>query len=489
MAPKARTKKELAEENEALRLSEARYRALFERSRDAIFTSFGDGHVEVNEAAVALLGYTREEFNETARADLFVDSSDWDEVRRQVHEGGEVHDFETVLRTKDGTPIVCLITLVQSADDDGNLLAQQAIIRDVTQVRQSQNALRENEERLRSLVQAMPIPVILTAIDDGQILYANEYVAEMAGLTLQELIGSPILDLYFDPEDRVAYVQELRSQGYLSNRELHMKRGNGEPVWVSVSARPTTYDGREALLASFDDITERKRAEELFQAIAQSSPVGMFMIQEGKFSFVNSRFLEETGYTEDELIGMDSMSLILPEDRPKVRRNAEITLSGGDSTPYEYRGIDKHGNIFWLMGSVTAADFEGSQALVGSYMNITERKQADEQFRQLAQTSPVGIFVTEDGKFKFVNAQALNNSGYALSELLGRYARDFVHSDDKAGLAEYMNRVDAGEDVEPLEYRIFRKDGTPWTILGTFSKTSYEGRPARIGTYMDITDR
>ena len=79
---------------------------------------------------------------------------------------------------------------------------------------------------------------------------------------------------------------------------------------------------------------------------------GTFLIEDGKFRFVNSRFLEETGFTEDELLGMDSMALVLPEDRPGVHRNAENVAKGGYSKPYEYRGLDKHGNVFWLMGAV-----------------------------------------------------------------------------------------------------------------------------------------
>lgn len=675
MAPNAKTKKELVEENEALKLNEARYRALFDRSRDAIFIAFEHGAVEINQAAVELLGYSQEEFNEMAHSDLFFDHNDWDTVSQLVHERGDVYNYEVKLRNKNGQPITCLIDLNMHTDEDGNVIAQQAVIRDITQQKQSQNALlesegtarqlarenatvaeigrivssslqieqvydrfaeevrslvpfdrisiglvdekqdtfvdsyytglevpgrgygianklegsvtgdvvtskravviqledepyllrhhplmvagyraglrtsmsvplisrdkviaalhlqstevdayskqdldlaqrvasqvagtianwllfselneaqddlKQNEERLRSLVQSMPIPVILTGIDDGRILYVNERVSDMFGIPTQELLGSNVSVLYFNPPDREAYISELRSQGSLTNRELHAKTSAGEPFWVNVSARPTTYDGQEALLASFTDITERKRAEDLFEAIAQSSPVGMFMIQDGKFRFVNSRFLEETGYTEDELLGMDSMALILPEDRDKVRRHAEAMLSSGESQPYEYRGLDKQGNVFWLMGTVTSVDFDGSLALVGSYMNITEQKHADEQFRTLAQNSPVGIFVTEEGKFQFLNSQALKESGYSQSELLGRDARDFVFADDRQSLLDYTNRIDAGEDVEPLEYRIIRKDGEPWWILGTFSETSYEGRPARIGTYMDITDR
>lgn len=358
-----------------------------------------------------------------------------------------------------------------------------------SELRHAQEELRHSEERLRVLVEAVPVPVVLTRLEDGQIHYANEHMATLFGLNLDEMIGNKTPNLYYDPSDRESVIAQMRSQGYLRNVEVRAKKADGEPFWVSVSAEPTLVDGQDALLTAFTDVTERRQAEEHFQVLAQSSPVGIFLIEDGRFTFVNDKFLEETGFTESEIIGQDSMALVVPEDRDLVQENVRSMLRGESSQPYEFRGLTKDGDIQWLMGTVDSIEYEGKQAVVGSYMNVSERKRAELLFSGLAQSSPLGIFVTEEGSFIFVNAYALQESGFSEEEIIGQVAINYVVPDDKERLGAYLDRVRSGEHLEPIEYRIYRKDGSIWWVLGSFAPVTYSGRLAMVGTYMDINER
>jgi len=129
-------------------------------------------------------------------------------------------------------------------------------------------------------------------------------------------------------------------------------------------------------------ITERKQAEQLYRTLATSSPVGVYIAQEGKFVFINPQFQKYTGFTEDELLGRDSLSLVHPEDREVVRENAIEMLKGKRSSPYEFRVIDKGGETIWAIETVTSIHYKGERAALGNFMDVTERKRMEAKLEQ-----------------------------------------------------------------------------------------------------------
>lgn len=142
---------------------------------------------------------------------------------------------------------------------------------------------------------------------------------------------------------------------------------------------------------------DRRRAEDLFQTLSENSPVGIFVIGDGKFQFVNPQFEKDTGYNKNELMGMNSLKLVFPDDNYAVREKAVKMLKGQRSNPYEYRLIDKAGNMRWVMESVVSIDYGGKRAALGYYMDITELKltekaltDADEKLRQSQKMEAVG---------------------------------------------------------------------------------------------------
>jgi len=130
------------------------------------------------------------------------------------------------------------------------------------------------------------------------------------------------------------------------------------------------------------EITERKRAEELLQTIAASSPIAIYLVQNGKFQFVNSLFQEATGFTEDELLGTNPLSLVHPEDRERVRENAVEMLKGKRSSPYEFRVLCKGGETTWAMETVASVYYKGERAALGSFMDITKHKRMEQELQE-----------------------------------------------------------------------------------------------------------
>jgi len=124
--------------------------------------------------------------------------------------------------------------------------------------------------------------------------------------------------------------------------------------------------------------TERTDTGSLFETLSSKSPVGLYVVQDGRFCYTNPAFQNITGYREDELLGSDSLELVVPEDREHVRENAVKMLKGERTLPYEFRVTHKNGSITWIMGSVVPIQYHGRQATLGDFTDITERKQTEE---------------------------------------------------------------------------------------------------------------
>ncbi len=142
----------VAERTEDLRVSEARYRDLFEESRDAIFVSLADGKVvAANQAALDLFGFTLEEALGSELGDRFVDPGDRDRFRIAIAPTGSVREFEVRLKKRDGSEIDCLMTAVRRVDAEGNNIGVQGLVRDVTERKQAEAAALEQTREVAVL--------------------------------------------------------------------------------------------------------------------------------------------------------------------------------------------------------------------------------------------------------------------------------------------------------------------------------------------------
>ncbi len=129
-----------------------------------------------------------------------------------------------------------------------------------------------------------------------------------------------------------------------------------------------------ARLQSDREERARKQAEELFHTVCDSSPIGIYITQDGKLHYVNPQFQRLLGYSQRELLDTDPMGYVFPADRYVVRANAIARLKGKQVVPYQYRVINKAGDIRYIMGTVNSIEYEGRRAVLGNFMDITELK-------------------------------------------------------------------------------------------------------------------
>ncbi len=160
-----------------------------------------------------------------------------------------------------------------------------------------------------------------------------------------------------------------------------------EVLHASVEVINKQPDGNGADTSlGLSDITGRKRAEkelrdseEMFRGILESAASGIYIVQGGIFQYVSALFEEISGYTIDELVGTSPLDYVYPDDREAARRGAADNLKGRSRAPHEFRLIKKDGEPIWIIERVASIQYRGERAVLGSIMDITERKKLEKQ--------------------------------------------------------------------------------------------------------------
>jgi len=258
---------ELKRAEEAIREGEEKYRTLFDESRDAIYITSREGKfLDVNRALLELFGYTREEMIDKLNVrEIYVYPEDRDKFQQEIEKKGSVRDYEVKFRKKNGKEMDCLLTGTVRRSNEGSILGYQGIIRDVTEYKRAEKALRESEARYRAIVEDQT-ELICRFLPDGTITFVNEAYCRYFGKKYEELIGHTFMPLIHD-EDRVKVEKHLGSlspEHPVVTYEHRVIAPNGDMHWQQCINRMVLDEqGRLIEFQSVGrDITERKLMEE-----------------------------------------------------------------------------------------------------------------------------------------------------------------------------------------------------------------------------------
>ena len=350
-------------------------------------------------------------------------------------------------------------------------------------------AVKHTEDMLRTLSSSSPVGIYI--IQDGETRYVNGKYCEYTGFTEDELIGTGAerIVLYLDKDIAKQGAREMLEGSRKDPYEYRILGKDGEVKWLTETVTAIKFGDRPAVLASVADITERRRVEVMLRTLSTSSPIGIYIVQDGEFKFVNPQISEYTRFSERELIGRESLSFVLEEDRQAVRTNSVRMLKGGLNVPYEYRFVRKDGSQMWAMEVVRSIQYMGREAVLGTMMDISEKKQAEELFETLSTGTPIGVFIVQDGEFRYVNPHFEKFTGYAREDLMGTDPERLVFPGDRDDVRQKSMGMLRGESRVPYEYRIALKDGGYIWVMETTASVQYRGRQAVLGSFMDISER
>ena len=238
----------------------------------------------------------------------------------------------------------------------------------------------------------------------------------------------------------------------------------------------------------------------LAKGIIANAGVGIYIVQHGKFVYVSDLYQKITGYTDKELIGTYSLGNVHPDDKENVRKHANQCLKHDTCEPYEYRFITRSNEIIWVLETVTSIVYEGERGALGSFMDITERKNAEEatrkgeeRYSELVKHASVGIYEVdyETGRFKSVNDIICEYAGYMREELLNMNFYDLFTEESQKAMGERLEKLYAGERLSPtVEYCIRTKSGGKlWILL--HARYIYEDGKLKgaTGIIHNITER
>jgi PAS domain S-box-containing protein len=211
---------------------------------------------------------------------------------------------------------------------------------------------READEQILRLVETVPVPYIISRLADGKILYANQHLAKILGLTPEEVRNRRTVDFYYDPDKRTEVLERLRRDRSVTDLELRLKKSDGTPIWTVFSLALSEMAGEEVVLGGFLDITRRKEIEEKLrlyhEVFRHSVDVIMVIDAEGKILERNPAHRERTGFTDEDIARMTVYDLLPPERVPEVKES--IARTGRYAG--ELEGIRKDGTRIPVHASI-----------------------------------------------------------------------------------------------------------------------------------------
>ncbi len=236
--------------------------------------------------------------------------------------------------------------------------------------------------------------------------------------------------------------------------------------------------------------------KDLYKILAYSSQVGCYIMQDGQFQFINSHFLDYTGYPEKKLLKMSPPSLILPEDRRRTAKNAIMMLKGQRFSPYEFRIVTKDGRIKWIMETAMSITFKGRRAILGNSMDITERKEAGRRLEELEALEssildaiPQAVVGLHERRINFANHAVKMIFGWHREELIGKSIRLIYRNEEEADkIGEIFYRKLEHQRTYETEFPCRHKDGQEMLCRMKASRIGEKLREKRVVvTYEDIT--
>ncbi|MFA5182074.1 MAG: PAS domain S-box protein [Syntrophales bacterium] len=341
------------------------------------------------------------------------------------------------------------------------------------------------------------------------LVFVNTRFTELAGYSAEELLA-PDFDFMtlIAPASRSLIEGRVEQIARGETPPLHYTfqalTKNGRLVDVESSVSYLPYSGGLATIGVCRDITERitlagRIADDKYRR-RQFADLGSDFIHECRrrgedpfrFFWLDGAFARVTGYSREELMKFQCwLPIVHPEDVLRVQSNL-MDMKGGDRLTMEFRLMAKDGSIRWIEdNAICVADrrLPNAYCLYGACRDVTDRKEAERLYTFLAERSFAGVYVVQDGIFRYLNKNAALYAGYAPEELVGSRASILIHPDDLDRARRYAREMLGGQRRSPYEFRIVTKNGGIRWIMETVSPFDYQGRPAILGNSMDVTEK
>jgi PAS domain S-box-containing protein len=371
--------------------------------------------------------------------------------------------------------------------------------------------------REQDVLQGIPLAACVCALPDGEIVFVNGAMAELAGEPAQALIGRSPADFCMQDEQRGLFPGLLQDAGGFQNVEVPARRLDGDVRWLSVSGRASVFSGRPAFVFVCHDITRHKQAqrslaasEERFRVLLGALSEAVVLYDAEGRVLTRNRAAESCSWLAEAHAGLpggrygarlcDEHGRALPaEMHPVIRALAE----GVPARDIVIGSEDADGRMRWLEVNTQPLFHTGARrayAVVASYSDLTARIRAERALRASEQRYALALRGMNEGLAEWITGSDSLYVSPRLSQILGFEAggrrmrvRDFismVHPDDKPSwMATIVEHLRGRSDHFQVELRILHADGTfHWFMLRGVAQRDASGRSKRlVATMADIS--
>jgi len=489
-----------------LRESEDRYRKLVEISPDAVFLHREGKIIYANPAAFKLLGASNSDEIIGENILDFIHPDFLDAVRKNIEKdlrGNITPPIELHMLRIDGASIIVEGRGVKTTIDGKP--AVQVAIRDITERKRGDEALRESEGKLNAILQS--VPDIMSMMDkDLTIIWANEPAKRYFG---KDIIGKKCYEAYHLRPDPCEPCLTLKTflDGKTHQHETTVIDSRGEERLFECKATVALRDNSgnpAAVLEISRDITEKKKvedqlreSEEKYRTLINQANDVISIVQDGVIKMCNPRLAEFWGGSIKEVLGKPFTDFVHPEALPEVidRYNRRMA---GESPPslHETVFMRKDGSKSYVELNAGIISYKGKNADLVIVREINERKkveaalrESEQSFKRLLEQEFDAIAIHKEGKITFLNNRAVEILGAAKPEdLIGRSIFDFIHPDSRKDLEDRVRKLGIAEGMPAplITEKFIQTDGTTVTIEVMAIRFDDNGIPAYRVAFREI---
>ena len=366
---------------------------------------------------------------------------------------------------------------LKDADDEVTGLV--GFVHDITKQKATAEALEAANAHTETILQAITVPVLISRVKSGEIGYANEHLAELVRMPLDQLVGNATPNFYVRNEDRTAVVGKIQKVGSVNNYQLQLRRTDGEAFWALLSARLIDFEGEPAIITSLIEITDRIEAEqslrqsekELSQAL-EIAKLGYWEYDVEKDIFtLNDQFYTVYGMTAEQHGGYQVSSeyftqhFVYPDDQMVVGEEIARAVNSTEqhyTRQIEHRILFPDGSVGYIVVNVNLERDEQGTILrfYGANQDITTLKQAElrlqENQSRLAEANRISnlypwefdiateMFTFTPEYFELLGISVEENGGLQISAQ--EYVTKFVPPEEAAIVATEVGEAMATDD-------------------------------------------
>ncbi|MCU0376798.1 MAG: PAS domain S-box protein [Bacteroidales bacterium] len=392
-----------------------------------------------------------------------------------------------------------------------NTRSHERTVQDIKERHEAEIALKESEKKYSETLDLLPQTVFEADIT-GRLLYVNKRGFETFGYTREDFsAGLYMLEMIVE-EERINAAENIsklaRNEGKTGLTYTALRKdGSTFPVQVFSGSITNNREitGFRGIMVDITQMVESEKAlitsQQLFQTLAQNSPVGIFRTRpDGYTTYVNPKWTELAGISPEEAAGEGWLKAVHPDDRNYLLSVWSDHSSRRVLSIAEYRFLRPDGSVVWVLGNavpeIVEEEFNG---YIGTITDITELKQtqkelreSEERYRTIINAFPDIIMISDlKGNILFANEHLERLTGLTREDYFKKERKAFIHPDDLPAVsAEIIDLLTTEkQSTRVIENRFFDTGGRLHWFSGTISKIVYDGQVALQTISRDITAR